>query len=57
MALLQNISKGNERLLMLAAGSICKDFSSMGDGKRLVGKHVAALVVCADHQRCKLQAH
>ena len=30
-----------EELLMLVAGSICKDFSSMGDGARLVGKHVS----------------
>ena len=29
-----------EDLLMLIAGSICKDFSTMGDGARLVGKHV-----------------
>ena len=28
-----------EDLLLLIAGSICKDFSSMGDGARLVGKH------------------
>ena len=30
-----------EYLLTLVAGSICKDFSSMGDGARLIGKHVA----------------
>ena len=30
-------------LLMLIAGSICKDFSSMGDGARLVGKHVSLM--------------
>lgn len=31
----------SEDLLTIIAGSICKSFSSMGDGARLVGKHVA----------------
>ena len=29
-----------EEFLSIIAGSICKNFSSMGDGSRLIGKHV-----------------
>lgn len=31
----------DDSLLCLIAGSICKDFSSMGDGNRLVGRNVS----------------
>ena len=41
LGFLRHVAKDDERLLMMIAGSICKDFSSMGDGKRLVGQHAA----------------
>ena len=41
LGMLENIASDDEKLLLFIAGSICKDFSSMGDGKRLVGKHAA----------------
>ena len=38
---LLDIAANMSTMLFLVAGSICKDFSSMGDGNRLVGKHVS----------------
>lgn len=32
-----------EEVLTLIAGSVCKDFSSMGTGARLVGQHASWL--------------
>ena len=48
MSRLLDIANNPETLLVLVAGSICKDFSSMGDGKRLIGKHVSFMHLPAE---------
>ncbi|CAE7474292.1 unnamed protein product [Symbiodinium microadriaticum] len=45
LRLIENIAAASEQVLMIVAGSICKDFSSMGDGKRLVGKHAILFAI------------
>ena len=55
--MLEHIASDDDALSLLVAGSICKDFSSMGDGKRLVGRHVPHLqvraVMLSPTYRCK----